>query len=158
MRSHELPRVILEGGFRRLAAVFDGGKTPDLEGWIWAVGNGTHGWTEAEYAMAVKRCAIGQRYFPRPAALIGERPGTNADHVVTSLDSRICPACHGHYFYAGYRTGSGIVMPKIRCQCPHPGRGWSDPEALAWRETDPGLIRAGYVGATDDDDDMGSQP
>jgi hypothetical protein len=59
-----------------------------------------------------------------------------------------CPSCGAHYWYAGYMTGRGTVVPLARCRCPHhdrPGSGFHHPLAREWREKEPDLIRDGWV-------------
>jgi len=46
-----------------------------------------------------------------------------------------CPACRRAFYVAGYLTGWGAVVGRLRCGCEAPGQGWADPAALAWRET-----------------------
>jgi hypothetical protein len=54
----------------------------------------------------------------------------------------ICPGCHHLRYYAGFMTGAGAVLPRLRCECPsyNLSPNFNHPDALAWVEHDPALM------------------
>lgn len=143
----ELPRVELERAYHRLLGVFGPPAKMQQDGWLWALQAGTRGWSEFELRIATQQAAASCRFFPRPADLIAHRPLRRPDQrsaTPSGAGPDVCRSCGVHWYYAGYRTPSGVVSPRLRCDCPRASAGWEHPDALAWRETDVDLVGAGY--------------
>jgi hypothetical protein len=143
----EIPVIEIHQAFDRLAGVFGGGGKIERAGWTWAIQSGTRRWSLFEFRVAVKHAAAHCRFFPKPKDIVDARPfkGSAAEPEQAVVGADVCASCQQHFHYAGFMMPSGIVQPRLRCGCKHNGSGWDHPDALAWRESDRGLVEAGYT-------------
>lgn len=144
-RDTGVPMIELEQAYDRLTGALGTPRGITRTGWCWAMARATEGWTIAELRAAVKLTAAQSEYFPRPGAVGKRRPPRELAPPVEGTTTDRCRSCHVAWHYAGYETGTGIVLPRLRCGCPPVGEGWRTPAALAWVEQDETLIAAGFV-------------
>lgn len=148
MRLDELPRTLLAEQLARLARAFPG-RHPDLDGMAAELQTATRTWTSAEFIGAIDAVIRTERWFPRIASILRSRP-TTPRHLALADDDEpripgACDRCGVLPYLAGYETQRGDVIGRYRCRCPQLAAGWSTPHALAWQETDPALLAAGWT-------------
>ncbi len=144
LRLDELPRGLIRDQVKRLISAFAGGNQPEPDAYADELRVATRGWESEEFTAAISGCIREERFFPRISAIIKHRPERLRPNTANDASMNHCPNCRVHYFYAGYEFGNGAVVPRLRCACPQRGTGWSTDAALAWQETDPKMISAGY--------------
>lgn len=139
MHDHdfEIPQIEIEQAFDRLVGALGAPTKMTKAGWTWAVRAATKGWSSFELRAAVKLAARRSRFFPRPRDIEECRPRQD----ITPPDEQPvldgCAQCGVAWYYAGYVTAKGDLVPRVRCGCKPALPGFSHPDALAWREERP---------------------
>ena len=137
MNLDELPMGALRSGVDRLVATFGPPKEIKSDVFMRELQRALRGWSMAEFDAAVGHAIAEERFFPRIAAIRKHRPPQMSGDGQPEVGvGNVCPSCREHDFYAGYETGTGVVVPRLRCGCPQGGAGWDTDAALAWQETD----------------------
>lgn len=145
MNLDNLPMVALRAGVDRLVATFGAPKDLVPDTFMHELQRALRGWRVSEYDAAIGGAIAEERFFPRIAVIRKHRPPQMSGDGRPDVGvGNVCPSCHAHDYYAGYQTGGGAVVPRLRCECPQGGEGWTTDAALAWQETDKAFIGTAF--------------
>jgi hypothetical protein len=79
------------------------------------------------------------QYFPKPGEIrkrCFERERATAPKTQEATQNDRCTSCDRRFFVAGYECATGVIVGRLRCDCPQGGSGWDTEKAKAFWEGD----------------------